>query len=205
MIALDSQHDARRQMLHELFASATHDASAAMCRWTGGPITLGLDEVREVPLEEVCDVMDVGDEMMTMAILTASDEIGGQMILAFDEAGGRRLAGFLWNREPGEGPEWEMLEQSALGETGNILGCAYLNALARLIHVELIPSPPVLVKDYLAGVLQQALLPQAMSCDELVVCRTVFRHADETLDWRVFFVPTHAMRQRIEEAIRVRN
>ena len=34
--------------LHQLFASATHDASAAMCRWTDGLITLTLDEVREI-------------------------------------------------------------------------------------------------------------------------------------------------------------
>lgn len=205
MIGLEIHDGVRLQMLHQIFASATHDASAAMCRWTGGLVTLALDEVREVPLEEVCAAMNVGDEMMTMVVLTAADEIGGQMILAFGDESSQKLAGFLWNREPGEGPEWDELVLAALAETGNILGCAYLNALSRLIHVELVPSAPLLMRDYLASAIEQALLPQAMACDRLVVCRTVFRREDETLDWRVFFVPTHAMRERIEKAIHVRN
>ena len=33
--------------LYELFASATHDASAAMCRWTNGLIAVTLDQVRD--------------------------------------------------------------------------------------------------------------------------------------------------------------
>jgi len=46
--------------MHELFSSATHDASAAMCRWTNGLITVTLDDVREIPLEEVSIALDIG-------------------------------------------------------------------------------------------------------------------------------------------------
>ena len=35
--------------LQELFASATHDASAAMCRWTDGIITVGLIRSGRLP------------------------------------------------------------------------------------------------------------------------------------------------------------
>jgi hypothetical protein len=35
------------EILRQLLASATHDASAAMSHWTDGLITLTLDEVRE--------------------------------------------------------------------------------------------------------------------------------------------------------------
>ena len=60
--------------LHELFASATHDASAAMCRWTDGMITVTLDEVRQVALEEVGDELAVGDEPLTMVVMTLDGE-----------------------------------------------------------------------------------------------------------------------------------
>ena len=44
-----------------------------MCRWTNGLITLTLDEVREIPLEDVCAELDLGDELLTMVVLTSKE------------------------------------------------------------------------------------------------------------------------------------
>ncbi len=189
------------ELLHQLFASATHDASAAMCRWTNGLITLSLDEVREIPLEEVCTEFDFGDELLTMVVLSLAGEVGGDMILTFDEENGRHLAASLLSQDIDSGSEWSELEKSALCETGNILGCAYMNALTRLISQELVPSPPYFIQDYGASVLQQALMAQAMSCDKVLICRTSFHREGEELNWNVFFVPTHAMRVAMEDAL----
>lgn len=189
------------EFLHQLFASATHDASAAMCRWTDGLITLTLDEVREIPLEEVCTELDITDELLTMVVLSLTGEVGGEMILTFDDANGRHLAASLVGRELCTDSQWTPLEKSALTETGNILGCAYMNALTRLIGTELVPSPPYFIQDYGASVLQQALMAQAMTCDRLLICRTGFHREGEELNWCVLFVPTDAMRQEMERAL----
>lgn len=189
-------------LLHQLFASATHDASATMCRWTDGLITLSLDEVREIPLEQVCGELNLGDELLTMVVLTLPGEVGGAMILTFDEANGRQLVASLLGRPASQSAEWSELEKSALTETGNILGCACMNALTRLIGIELIPSAPYFIQDYGASVLQQALMAQALTCDQVLICRTGFHHQDRDLNWRVLFVPTDAMRKAMLEALR---
>lgn len=189
------------ELLRELFASATHDASAAMCRWTDGLITLTLDEVREIPLERACAELNVGDDLLTMVVLSLEGEIGGQMILTFDETNGRQLAASLLSRPVSRSDEWSELEKSALTETGNILGCAYLNALTRLIAIELIPSAPYFIQDFGASVLQQALMVQAEECDQVLVCRTGFHRRGEELNWRVLFVPTEAMRRCMLDAL----
>ncbi len=189
-------------VLRQLFASATHDASTAMCRWTDGLITLSLDEVREIPLGEVCDELNLSDELLTMVVLHLEGDVGGVMILTFDEENGRQLAAALLGRPVEHDDPWSILEQSALTETGNILGCAYMNALTRLIDRELVPSPPYFLQDYGASVLQQAILAQAMTSDEVLVCRTGFHRQGAELDWRVLFVPTEAMRRAMIEAIR---
>jgi len=189
------------ELLHQLFASATHDASAVMCRWTNGLITLTLDEVREIPLEDVCAEVDVGDELLTMVVLRLEGDVGGEMILTFDNHNGRQLAATLVGREAEETPEWSDLEKSALTETGNILGCAYMNALTRLINIELMPSAPYFLQDYGASVLQQALMTQAMTTDHALICRTGFHRQGEDLNWRVLFLPTMSMRIAMEKAL----
>ena len=198
--------DRRLEVLRQLFASATHDASAAMCRWTDGLITLTLDDVREIPLEEVSAELDIGDELLTvltMLVISLGGDLGGVMVLTFDEENGRKLAATLLGEEPSTDPQWSELEKSALSETGNILGCAYLNALTRLTDTNLIPAPPDFIQDYGASVLQQALMAQAVSRDKLLVCRTGFHHEGQKLDWRVFFVPTEAMQTKMENAVHI--
>ena len=36
-----------------------------MCRWTDGLITLTLDEVRELPLEDACAELHLDDDLLT--------------------------------------------------------------------------------------------------------------------------------------------
>jgi len=194
-------HDPQLEVLHQFFGSATHDASAAMCRWTGGLITLTLDEVREMPLEDVCSLVEHDGDLLTMVVLTLAGQVGGTMILTFDEEDGRNLAATLLSRPPADTPDWSDLEKSALCETGNILGCAYMNALTRLIDAELVPSPPYFVQDFGASVLQQALMEQAATCDRVLICRTGFHQEGQELNWNVFFVPTVGLRSAMNSAL----
>jgi len=196
------QNDTELQLLYQLFLPATRDASSAMCRWTGSLITLTLDEVRRIPLSEVCANLNINDEILTMVVLSLEGNFGGEMILTFDDENGRQLAAALLGREVSDGSEWTMLEKSALTETGNILGCSYMNALTKLIGHELVPSPPYFIQDYGASVLQQALIVQAIDCDEVIVCQTGFYRDGEELNWRVIFVPTDAMRKAMENALK---
>ena len=189
------------ELLHQLFASATHDASAAMCRWTDGLITLTLDEVREIPMEDVCSELNIEDELLTMVVLSLEGEVGGEMILTFDDTNGRQLVASLLGRDVADTDEWTDLEKSALTETGNILGCAYMNAITRLIDHELVPSAPYFIQDYGASVLQQALMAQAMTTDTVLVCRTGFHREGAELNWRVIFVPTDSLRRTMETAL----
>ena len=195
----------RMQVLEPLFTPAMQDVTAAMCRWTSGQVRLALDELREVNIFEASTLVLGGDDQpQTIVALdieqagTMFSMVGGQMLLAFDESHGRRFAAaILGLPTPLDGP-WSELEKSVLMETGNILGCAYMNALARQLNIELIPSPPCFIQDYAAAVLQQIVQKLAMTADRLLVCRTSFQQSGKELQWQVLFIPNDALRQIME-------
>ncbi len=189
------------ERIRQLFTLATHEASAAMSRWTQGAITLELETVQEVPLERAIDQLGLGEELLTMVVLTMDDELGGSIILCFDEENGRKLAATLLRRPLEPSAEWTELEQSALTETGNILGCAYMNAINRVVSRELVPSPPFFIQDYGASVLQQALMEQALYSPEVLLCRTRFLQEQQQLNWHVILVPTQELRELFESAL----
>lgn len=188
-------------LLRELFGSATHDASTAMCRWTNSVISLTLDEVYELSLEDAYKDLHIGDDLLTMVVLNLEGELGGSMVLTFNEADGRRLAASLLQTELNPGPDWNELEQSALEETGNILGCAYVNALTRLIDRPLLPSAPYFLQDYGMSVVEQVLVSQAAARDTVLVCHTCFRQEGEEVDWWLLFVPSVALRTAMENSL----
>jgi chemotaxis protein CheC len=201
MTTTQRTHENQLEFLHCFFSAATHDASAAMCRWTGGLISMQLDEVRELPVEEVCAEYDFGGDLLTMIVLSLQGALGGDMILTFDDHNGRQLAASLLRRSISDETEWTELEKSALMETGNILGCAYMNALTRFVGTQLVPSPPTFLQDYGASVLEQALMAQAITRDKVLICRTRFERQGEELNWNVFFVPSDALRSAMQHAI----
>ncbi|MDA7978635.1 MAG: chemotaxis protein CheC [Pirellulales bacterium] len=190
-----------QSLFQEIFASATQSASESLRGWTSGQISLELDDVHELPMEEVTSQLEVGEEMLTIIALTLEGELGGQIILTFDEENGRQLAATLLNRELNLEGDWSALEISALKETGNILACAYVHTISELIGKNLIPSPPHFIQDFGASVLQQAVMAQAMTSDRVLVCRTTFLRGKEALDWRVFFVPDHALLSEIHATV----
>ena len=88
-------------------------------------------------------------------------------------------------------------------ETGNILGCAYINALARVLQLDLIPSPPYFIAGLCRGRSPADRAVQAMTADRLLVCRTSFQRSDEEFQWQVLFIPTDSLRLKMESLLRV--
>lgn len=183
--------------LYQLFSAATRQASASMARWTSGDVSLTLDRVVEVPYEEVANEFEVANEYVTMIVFTLTGEYGGYFILTFDEENGRSLAASLTQNEINKDPEWTELEKSALSETGNILSGAYFNEITRILDIELVPSTPFFMQDFGGSVLQQAIMPQAMVREQVLICETRFEKGRQRLNWNVLFVPDGCLHDKM--------
>jgi chemotaxis protein CheC len=201
MTLLTCPANLRLQALQQLFSLATREASLAMSRWTEGKITLTLEEVHEIPLEDTCTALRLGNRRLTMVVLHLEGKLGCTIILTFDKGDGRQLAASLLRRPQETAALWSAWERSALTETGNIVGCAHMNVLARLLDRIFVPSAPYFLQDYGASVLQQALTAQALRGDWALICRTGFHREGRALNWHVLFVPTPALREAMENAL----
>lgn len=175
---------------YRAFHSAIEAASHAMSVWTQGRVRVSLDEICEMPLEEVGAAIANAQDTAMIVSLGVVGDVGGQFLFTLDDAGAAKLAGLLLNRPPRSVAEWGEIERSALLETGNILGSAYLSALTNLTGVRLFPTPPEALRDYLGCVLEQAVMVQALQSDTVLLARTCFKHGDELVDWNLLFVPS---------------
>lgn len=182
-----------------IFAPAIENASSAMSAWTSGQVSLTLDEVREVAVEEVAEALELTDELSTLVMLAVGGTMGGQLILSFDRDNACRLIASLLNRDVEFDREWGVLEISALQETGNILSSAYLNAITALTGRRFWPSPPMVTEDYAMSAVSQAVMTQALTEDRVLLCRTRFSRLGERVEWNLIFVPSPELLQLLRE------
>ena len=110
----------------------------------------------------------------------------GLILLVFEDRSGLALVDLLMRQPVGTTISWGEIEQSAAKETTNIIGCAYINALAAHLPSslspssdlaektgtngsELIPTPPTFVQEFAGSLLQFALMEQALELDQVLL------------------------------------
>jgi chemotaxis protein CheC len=135
--------------------------------------------------------------------------LSGLILLVFEDRAGLALIDLLLQLPVGTTKSWGELEQSAAKETTNIVGCAYANALVAHLPEfrssttranktgatrsgELIPTPPLFVREFAGSLLEFALMEQAMELDQVVLIHSKFRtgRRDVSLDWTLLFIPS---------------
>lgn len=184
-----------------LFARATEQASRAISLWTHGDVVLSLDEVRETSLCDVAEVLQLSNELSTLVRVGVEGEYGGQLLLTFDDANAGSLISSLLNRPVASSGNWNALEQSALAETGNIIGSVYLNSMTELAGCRLWPTPPQVLRDYAMSLIEQAVMTQAVFDDRIMLCKTRFECQGKHVQWNLVFVPTPELLRLIESSL----
>jgi chemotaxis protein CheC len=199
----DEQLEAFRLALHH---GAT-EASQALHRWIMKPTEIRFDAVEQLPLREAAGVLGGGGEPICFCVVDITGALTGQLILAFDDKTGLSLADTLLDHAPGTATEWGELETSAALETTNILCCAYLNAVARVLPSgpddpeELIPTPPRFSRDFAESLLEFALMGQIVASDHVLLARTQFRIDDAPVSWTLLFVPDPASMAKLRAVL----
>ncbi|MDG3008243.1 chemotaxis protein CheC [Paludisphaera mucosa] len=196
--------EVQRRLLRTILERGAEGASQALSRWLGEEVRLVLGEVEQIELEEAAEALGPPESLVAACRMGLVGPIGGSLLLCFEDHAGLALVDLLLHQPVGTTTEWGEVEQSAAMETTNIVGCAYLNALASHLPSslgagssamstagELAPTPPVFFHEFAGSLLQFALMDQAQELDRVLLVRTNFELGGDGagLDWTLLFVP----------------
>ena len=82
------------------------------------------------------------------------------------------------------------LIDSAMEELGNILVNSFLNAIMRVVNVNLITSVPLLRQDYFGSILSSVYLEEGIYDSTIFIMHNEFWSKNEKIDGKLFFIPT---------------
>ena len=197
----------QRGALVTLFQRGADEAAAALSGWIGRPAAIRVREVDLLPLEAAGGLLGAHDEPLCCAAMEVRGALSGILLLAVDDAAGLALADLLLGRPAGSGTAWGEVEESATLETANIVGCAYLGAIAAALAAAggdgsaatIVPSPPSFLREYAEALMEALLVDQAALCDAVFLTRTEFAIDGSPVHCSLVFVPDAASRERIVE------
>lgn len=191
-------------LLKTILERGAENASQALSSWLGRHVSLEVGDVGQVEPETAIEAIGPPEALVAACSMTISGRLSGTLLLVFEDRAGLALADMLQGLPVGTTSEWGELEQSAAQETANIVGCAYLNALASHLpgNVETIaPGPPVFRHEFAGSLLEFALFDQATHADRVLLVQTRFRTQEAELGWSLLLVPSATALDELARAL----
>ncbi len=191
--------DAHRRLLRMIFDRGAEGASLALSKWLGHEARLAVSDVELVELERAGELLGPPETLVAACVMGLTGRLTGSILLVFEDRSGLALADLLLHRPIGTTSAWGELERSAAKETTNIVGCAYINALAAHLPGEedggeLVPTPPSFLHEFAGSLLEFALMDQALELDRLLLIRSEFAGGPDRpqLNWTLLLIPSRA-------------
>lgn len=172
-----------------LTSNAGVEASSIFSKWLRTSVTIKMDNAELIPFEDVVAKAGGGDEISIGLYMSIDKGISGSVLFMFNEKSAFELIDILIGRELGSTKKIGEMEKSALQETANIVGCAYLNSIGTNMGATIVPSPPVLIHDLTQSIMDTVLMEQAQFQNESLFIQTEFYSVHGKLDWNFFFLP----------------
>ena len=191
--------------LREVANIGAGHAATALSQLTKRKIMISVPQLTVTPIEEIPKLVGDADAPVAAVLMHMLGDLTGRMLLMFPESDARLLCDLLNKWEIGTTTHFAELEQSSVKEAANILGGAYMNALADFMGMMLLPSVPSLVIDLAGAVLTTAYLNFGHERDFVLCVQTdcEFQDVELTLTGQFLLLPDSASLKAIFDAIRV--
>ncbi|MDI9643031.1 MAG: chemotaxis protein CheC [Archaeoglobales archaeon] len=139
--------------------------------------------VPNVLIAKISELHKYFEDQIVVGVVTALEDVEngrtGYLYVSFPEA--KKIAKLLI-----EDPE---LVDSTIMELGNILSSSFCNAIADLLGIMLIPSPPSLAEDTSIAIVEVIVAQIAEKSDNVIVFETELKEKEEAIKILVTLVP----------------
>lgn len=177
----------------QLVDKGTRNAINNLSQMVGQDIKVESFALRQIPVVEISRLLG-GPETESIGIyLTVSGSADGHIMLMYDPQMAFGFVDMLMQQPQGTTVTLGEMEQSALGELGNIVGSSFLNALADATGLTLMPSPPTVIQDMAGALLDIVAADILLTQDDAFVAETTFVSPGREIAGMFFVIPTQAL------------
>jgi chemotaxis protein CheC len=170
--------------LRELANIGSGNAATALSSMIGRSIDVSVPNTLALPLADAVDEVGSPDTSATAVVLPIVGDLDAVVLMLFTTRDAETLCSLLGVEAGTE------LGRSALGEVGNIIGTAYVNALAAVTGLEVEPAPPQTATDMLGAIVETVIAQHAAQHDLALLLDSDLVVENEACSFSFVLVPT---------------
>ena len=182
----------------ELIRKGTSKAISNLSLMIGRPVDIGALRLRRVPIADISRIVG-GPEVLSVGIyLTVSGSADGHLMLIYEPKIACSFVDLMMQRPPDTTQTLGEMEQSALGEMGNVVGASFLTVISDSTGMDLRPSPPGVMIDMAGALLGIIAADLLVTQDEALVAEATFTAPDREISGAFFVMPSAGLLSALE-------
>lgn len=193
--------DFHRDALREMGNIGAGNAATALSQLLGKDVSLSVPEVVMVAADKMVDRIGIKNQIVAAVYLKIFGDITGRALMIFPQDKVFLIIDLLMRRSLGTTKEFGENEQSALREIGNILISSYMNAIAKLMGLNSVPSVPALAVDMVEAIFQTVSAEIAETGSEALLIETDMAEDTAKIQTTVFLIPDEESMRKILKAL----
>ncbi|CAM4253202.1 chemotaxis protein CheC [Saccharibacillus endophyticus] len=164
-------------------------AATALSQLLNKPIDMAVPKVQILPFEDIAEKVGGAEKIVLTVFFRVEGDAPGNLFYIMGPEAGKSLLQRLGAFEPTEGFELTEMEQSALGEIGNILAGSYLSSLADFTNLAMSPTVPALALDMAGAILSYGMIQFGEMGDAALLIDTTFVQGNDEVEGQFFLIP----------------
>ncbi|MFH0869539.1 MAG: chemotaxis protein CheC [archaeon] len=168
--------------LSEMGNIGTGNAATALSKFINKNVDMNIPETKFVPLKDFSKLVGGPEKIIVGVYLQISGDIEGESLFIFPREGALEMIDILMGKPPGTTKIVNEMDESAFKEMTNVITGAFLNSMANMFDVKLVPSVPHIATDMAQTVLDFILIKVSRSADSMLCVKTTINVEGHRID-----------------------
>lgn len=181
--------DKIEKLLNAMASEGISHAADGLADMTGQPLTVSQPQVSLVAVSQIPRMLGGPENEAVGIYLQSQGAMPGQMMLVIPYDKALELVDLLMCVPKGTTQHLGQLERSALAEVGNLTGTFFLNAIASMTGLDTRPTPPAVMVDMVAAILDIIVATTGALSDQVFMMRAAFIRDGKEVEANFWMVP----------------
>lgn len=187
-------------VLKELANIGGGNAATSISSFIDKPVGMSVPRVEILHYEEVFDRIMREDTMVNAIIMKMIGDARGYFLFVATQRDSYDLINMMI---PNNKPISEGIQVSALKELVNIIVNTYLNAISKIVRVNLLSSVPIFTMDMFGAILSSAYMEVEEYDENILILNNEFYYNDNKMEGSLYFIPEPGVLIRLFDRIGV--
>lgn len=175
--------------LQEIGNIGSGNAASSLSAMLGKPITMNVPTIHVMDYQAVIDEIGGPEKIITAILVTFKGDIKGMMMFMLENKFAEIVVNTFMGKENIDVIQMDETDSSAVKEMGNIMGGAYLSALAAMAEFTVQMDPPSLTVDMAGALMNAPMMMLDDVGDKVLFIDDSFKIDNVNVDANILLIP----------------